>query len=278
MRSSATTLLLLAFFSVILIGNVQSIPVDEQIVPHKAHRGSLSAPTPAPRAPLNAQSTPDEVLAFYAEPDIIVPDKRTLMQDRRQEMFAKRQESLSVQVSALPPPKFPAEVPSCPKCEAQYPSLSSCMSAASVFANSTSIFNNPIAYVDVIRCACTDTFQAVFPQCVDCFQATNQCVYLGTDPEGTGAGDLVSNVRNICGLGSALLGGVATANTHVGSSVPTNPGTYTDVTSTGVGYLNEATGAIFQSDASAVSFPTHIAAILLSMALAVAVGGARLFV
>lgn len=272
-RSTSSVLIIL----MLLVIGIASVPVDEygQLLERRA---PLPAPTPAPKAPLSAYSTPNEVYAFYALPDEFVQDQDTLMLETRQNIIAKRQESLSVQVSALAPPKFPAEIPSCPKCEAQYPSLSSCMSAASVFANSTSIFNNPVAYIDVIRCACTDTFQAVFPQCLDCFQATNQCIYLGTDPQGTGAGNLVTNIRNVCGLGSALLGGVATANTNVGSTIPTNPGTYTDVTSTGPGYLNEATGAIFPSRAATIQIPAHIAVIFLSTALAVAVGGARLFV
>lgn len=29
------------------------------------------------------------------------------------------------------------------------------------------IIFNPGAFIDVIKCACVDTFQAVFPQCVD---------------------------------------------------------------------------------------------------------------
>lgn len=123
------------------------------------------------------------------------------------------------------------------------------MGASAVFANATSIFNNPVGYINVIKCACTDTFQAVYPQCLDCFQQTDQCYYLGTDPQGTGAGNVVTNLRNICGLGSALLGGVASANNNVGTVVPSNPGSYTDVSTTGAGYKDASTGAIFQSSA-----------------------------
>lgn len=121
------------------------------------------------------------------------------------------------------------------------------MGASAVFANASSIFNNPIGYINVIKCACTDTFQAVYPQCLDCFQRTDQCYYLGTDPQGTGANKVISNLRSICGLGSALLGGVASVNSDVGTIVPTNPGTYTDVSTTGAGYKDSSTGAIFKS-------------------------------
>ncbi len=135
-------------------------------------------------------------------------------------------------LSELGPPNFPPEYPSCVKCEERYSSISSCMRASSVFANATSIFNDPISYIAVIKCACTDTFQAVYPQCVDCFQHTDQCWYLGTDPQGTGAPQLITNIRQICGFGSALLGGVAGANGMNNSQPASAVPTYTDVTQT----------------------------------------------
>lgn len=195
-------------------------------------------PTPLPWVPsLNPRSTPDEVYEFYS-PRHVLELRGTP---------SKRQDQPSVPLSSLGPPTFPANIPSCPKCEEHYSSLSSCMGASAVFANASSIFNNPIGYINVIKCACTDTFQAAYPQCLDCFQQTDQCYYLGTDPQGTGAGNVVSNLRSICGLGSALLGGVATVNNNVGTTVPTAPGSYTDVSTTGVGYKDSSTGAIFQS-------------------------------
>jgi len=33
-------------------------------------------------------------------------------------------------------------------------------------------------FIDVIQCACTDTFQSAYPQCVDCFTQTNQTAFL----------------------------------------------------------------------------------------------------
>jgi hypothetical protein len=54
-------------------------------------------------------------------------------------------------LSSYPPPSFPADIASCPKCEAGYPGLSSCMAASSVFQNATSIFNSPLAYISVIK-------------------------------------------------------------------------------------------------------------------------------
>lgn len=213
---------------------------DSQALPQKRS----PAPTPLPRIPsLNPRSTPDEIYEFYS-PRHLLPssssDKPTPV---------KRQDQPPVPLSSLGPPSFPSDIPSCPKCEERYSSLSSCMGASAVFANATSIFNDPIGYINVIKCACTDTFQAVYPQCLDCFQHTNQCYYLGTDPEGTGANKVITNLRNICGLGSGLLGGVATVNNNVGTVVPSQPGAYTDVSTTGAGYKDASTGAIFQSSA-----------------------------
>lgn len=205
----------------------------------KVEQKRSAAPTPMPWVlTLNPRSTPDEVYAFYSPRDVNTFEHGTPV---------KRQDQPSVPLSSLGPPSFPSSIPSCPKCESQYSSLSSCMGASSAFANATSIFNNPIAYINAIKCACTDTFQSVYPQCLDCFQRTDQCYYLGTDSQGTGAGNVISNMRSICGLGSALLGGVASANGDLGTDVPSNPGTYTDVSTTAAGYKDASTGAIFQS-------------------------------
>ena len=82
--------------------------------------------------------------------------------------LASRDDVPTVPLSSLPYPTFPPQYPSCVKCQKEYPSISSCMKASSVFANASSIFNDPISYVAVIQCACTDTFQSAYPQCVDC--------------------------------------------------------------------------------------------------------------
>lgn len=111
----------------------------------------------------------------------------------------------------------------------------------------------------MLKCSCTDTFQAVYPQCVECFQLTDQCRFLGefrhelsrmivrclkadyfnfptqgTDAAGTGASQMVSNVRSICSFASSILGKAQSANypdynfTYTPSIVPS----YTDVTTT----------------------------------------------
>ncbi|PFH48848.1 hypothetical protein AMATHDRAFT_64528 [Amanita thiersii Skay4041] len=105
-------------------------------------------------------------------------------------------------------PQFPDSPPSCPICAKDYGSINSCAEAAPVLANFSMVMFNPGAFVDVIKCACTDTFQAVFPQCVDCFIKTNQSDILNT-PD---LPDLVSNIRSICAVASTILGNVSAAN------------------------------------------------------------------
>jgi len=108
-------------------------------------------------------------------------------------------------------PVFPDTPPSCPICAQNYASINSCAQAAPVLANFTMIIFNPGAFISVIKCACTDTFQSVFPQCVDCFVATNQSDILNT-PD---LPSVVDGMRKVCALSSSLLGGVATADGEV---------------------------------------------------------------
>ncbi|ETW84868.1 hypothetical protein HETIRDRAFT_247730, partial [Heterobasidion irregulare TC 32-1] len=95
-----------------------------------------------------------------------------------------------------------------------YDSISSCAEAAPVLANVSMIIFNPGAFIDVIKCACTDTFQSVFPQCADCFERTNQTDVLDT-PD---LPSVVSGMRQVCSLASALLGNVSETDGEVSSS------------------------------------------------------------
>ncbi|KAI3483036.1 hypothetical protein L1887_54156 [Cichorium endivia] len=246
-RRRGVKLLLVLLIMGTLAMVAQALPLqDDSSNQAKGKRSPM--PTPFPRVlSLNPRSTPDEVYAFYSPRDVVLNNFADSNGLEKRGTPTKRQDQPSVPLSSLGPPTFPANIPSCPKCEERYSSLSSCMGASSVFANATSIFSDPVAYINVIKCACTDTFQAVYPQCLDCFQHTDQCYYLGTDPQGTGANKVISNLRSICGLGSALLGGVASANNNIGTNVPVNPPSYTDVSTTGAGYKDSTTGAIFQS-------------------------------
>ncbi|KAI0369305.1 hypothetical protein BV20DRAFT_373956 [Pilatotrama ljubarskyi] len=123
-------------------------------------------------------------------------------------------------------PVFPDQPPSCPICEQNFGSIDSCAQAAPVFANFSMIIFNPGAFIDVIKCACADTFQSAYPQCVDCFIQTNQTQFLNSsDLPG-----VLKGIHNICALESTLLGGVATADGEVTPTTSLNVPKATDTT------------------------------------------------
>ncbi|BGP11057.1 hypothetical protein JCM10049v2_006956 [Rhodotorula toruloides] len=109
-------------------------------------------------------------------------------------------------------PYFPQEIPSCVACEPEWTSISSCARAAAAFKDWKQMLFYPVSFVDAIKCACTDTFSSAYPQCVDCFVQTNQCEeYLGVPSLEANSSSIFDGMRNVCGFGSALLGGVATS-------------------------------------------------------------------
>jgi len=121
-------------------------------------------------------------------------------------------------------PFFPETPASCPICAKNYDGINSCAAAAPVLANFTNIIFNPGAFVDVIKCACTDTFQAAYPQCVDCFIQTNQSQVLNYNTQDLPS--IISGMRQICALESSLLGNVSVTNgevTPTSSSPPPTP-------------------------------------------------------
>jgi len=99
-------------------------------------------------------------------------------------------------------PYFPAQPPSCPVCQQNYDSISECAQVAPVFANFSMILFNPGAFTTVIKCACNDTFEAVYPQCVDCFVQTGQTALLNTQ----NAPAVVEGMRKVCSVESTLTG------------------------------------------------------------------------
>jgi len=78
---------------------------------------------------------------------------------------------------------------------------------------------SPLLFIDVIQCACADTFQSAYPQCVDCFEQTNQTGFLEPS-NGANLSSIVTNIRSICALGSAIFGGVASANSQLPGQTP----------------------------------------------------------
>jgi len=122
-------------------------------------------------------------------------------------------------------PYFPDTPASCPICAQGYPSINSCAQASTVLANVTSVLFNPGGFIDVIKCSCTDTFQSVFPQCVDCFEQTNQTDVLDTP----NLPSLVNSIREVCAFASSILGNVSNSN---GETTPTVTGTTTTTAAT----------------------------------------------
>jgi len=110
-------------------------------------------------------------------------------------------------------PDFPSDIPSCVQCEANYSNIDSCAEAAPVLANFSMIIFNPGAFISIIECACGDTFQSAYPQCVDCFEQTNQTSFLNASSSDLPG--IITGIRNICALESTLLGGAASADGEV---------------------------------------------------------------
>jgi len=114
---------------------------------------------------------------------------------------------------------FPDYPPSCQICEQNYNNIDSCANDSVVLANITEILTSPLQFITVINCACTDTFQSAYPQCIDCFEQTNQTVFL-QPANGANISTLVTNIHQICALGSALFGHVASANSELPGQTP----------------------------------------------------------
>jgi len=127
-------------------------------------------------------------------------------------------------------PYFPDTPPSCPICAQGYPSINSCAEAAPALANISSVIFNPGAFISVIKCSCTDTFQSVFPQCADCFERTNQTAVLDTP----NLPSLVNTIRQLCSFASSLLGNASNVDgeTTPSQSQPSSAAATTGATST----------------------------------------------
>jgi len=70
----------------------------------------------------------------------------------------------------------------------------------------------------VIECACTNTFQSAYPQCVDCFEQTNQTCFL--EPPSGNLSSVITGMRQICALGSSIFGHVGSVNSELPGQTP----------------------------------------------------------
>ncbi|KAJ7699315.1 hypothetical protein B0H17DRAFT_1049413 [Mycena rosella] len=115
-------------------------------------------------------------------------------------------------------PQFPDEPKSCGVCQQNYDSIKLCLSVVPVMANSSTILANPGSFINVITCACTDPFKSTFPECLDCFQQTNQEALLNM-PDPTA---VIEGTNQVCALEGALFGvGSSSSITLPGGSTPT---------------------------------------------------------
>lgn len=144
-------------------------------------------------------------------------------------------------------PYFPDTPASCPICAQGYTNINSCAQAATTLSNVTTVLFNPGAFIDVIKCSCADTFQSVFPQCVDCFEKTNQTGVLNT----TDLPSLVNSIRSVCSLASSILGNASNAD---GETTPTVSSVTSTPSATG-----STSGALLTWDRSGASLSPLIA-------------------
>lgn len=156
---------------------------------NKQQQRRAPLPTSAPVI-LSPNATPNEIYDFYGP----VPDTDEQLGPKPYKVqgaffdwyqpeevkapttptLVARQDNPPVPTSQLPYPTFPSQYTSCQKCEPEYPKISSCAMASSAFQNGTTIFSDPTKYYSIIKCACADTFQAAYPQCLDCFQVSQR--------------------------------------------------------------------------------------------------------
>lgn len=149
-------------------------------------------------------------------------------------------ESVSRQTTTVQP-YFPDTPPSCPICAKGYPSINSCAQAAPALANLSSVIFNPGAFIDVIKCTCTDTFKSTFPQCADCFERTNQTAVL--DSADLNLPSLVKNIRQLCEMESSLLGNASNTDGETTPS-PSRSAAAASTGRTGAASLRNAPGFV----------------------------------
>jgi len=114
---------------------------------------------------------------------------------------------------------FPDYPPSCQICEQHYSEIDSCANASVVLADIQEVIFAPLQFLTVIECACTDTFESYYPQCVDCFEQTNQTCFL-EPANGGNLSSIVTGMRQICALGSSIFGHVGSVNSELPGQTP----------------------------------------------------------
>jgi hypothetical protein len=105
-------------------------------------------------------------------------------------------------------PQFPASPASCGLCQQNYDSIKLCISVVPIMVNFTTVIENPGSFVNVISCACGDQFKTTFPQCIDCFEQTDQESFLNMpDPDA-----VIEGTNKVCALENAVFGSGSTSS------------------------------------------------------------------
>jgi hypothetical protein len=71
-------------------------------------------------------------------------------------------------------PYFDPSIPSCVACEKDYGKLNSCSASWQTFRSLSDAIMNPVGFIDVVKCACGDSFRRVYSLCIECFAKTGQ--------------------------------------------------------------------------------------------------------
>ncbi|KAJ7161054.1 hypothetical protein C8R46DRAFT_1106369 [Mycena filopes] len=122
-----------------------------------------------------------------------------------------------------PEPQFPSSPASCGQCQQNYDNIKLCMSLVPIMADSSTIIKNPSDFIAVLTCSCTEPFKSTFPECVDCFQNTNQDAVLNiTDTDA-----VMQGLTKVCALEGALFG-IGTSSSTTAAN--TDPAPTTDAT------------------------------------------------
>ncbi|KAJ7153443.1 hypothetical protein C8R43DRAFT_1001939 [Mycena crocata] len=120
-------------------------------------------------------------------------------------------------------PQFPASPASCGQCQQNYDSIKLCISVAPVMANFSTVISNPGSFINVITCACTEPFKTTFPQCVDCFENTDQQAVLNMpDPDA-----VIEGINKVCALEQSIFGIGSGSGSTTAAPASTTGGTTT---------------------------------------------------
>ncbi|KAF8192801.1 hypothetical protein K438DRAFT_1829691 [Mycena galopus ATCC 62051] len=113
----------------------------------------------------------------------------------------------SLRRSNVSDPDFPSSPASCGQCAQNYSSIELCMTVVSSVVNFSTIIDNPGSFTDILTCGCSPTFNVTFPECLDCFESTNQTALFGIDDPA----DTLTGLTKVCdfersvGIGNGAL-------------------------------------------------------------------------